>query len=237
MNTNNEKILKNPAARKIIHSLTPFTLLDYPDKIACILWFAGCNMRCSYCYNPDLVYGNAKIGYEEILSFLKKRVNLLDGVVLSGGECMLSKEIFSLVYEIKSMGYCIKIDTNGSKPGKLCNLIERGLIDYVALDFKAPASKMFAITKSFLYSEFLQSLRLLKNSNIAFEVRTTFHSDLLSSFDVKEMIKLLESEGYTGNYYLQAFRNGVETIGDPGYSTFDPEISTFSKNEIKLVVR
>ena len=86
---------------KPIYSITPFTLLDYPHKAACIIWFAGCNMRCLYCYNPDIVLGKGKLSFQEALNFLKTRINLLDGVVLSGGECTSHKNIKVLLQEIK----------------------------------------------------------------------------------------------------------------------------------------
>ena len=96
MNTNNADILQSPKCSKLIHSITPFTLLDFPNKTACIVWFAGCNMKCSYCYNPEVVFGKAKLSVEDLMVFLHKRIGLIDGIVLSGGECTLYKEIYPL---------------------------------------------------------------------------------------------------------------------------------------------
>ena len=200
MNTNNEYNLAKVNAAKSIYSITPFTLLDYPDKTACILWFAGCNMRCVYCYNPDIVLGKGKQTFFEALKFLKTRVNLLDGVVLSGGECTLHKNIINLIIEIKKMGLLVKIDTNGTAPKILEILIKEKLIDYVALDFKAPTEKFESITKSNLYSKFICSLKLLIDNNIPFEVRTTIHSSLLDQNDIQEMVDVLEKFNYKGVY-------------------------------------
>ena len=197
---------------KPIYSITPFTLLDYPHKTACILWFAGCNMRCLYCYNPDIVLGKGKLSFQEALKFLKTRVNLLDGVVLSGGECTLHKNIIDLILEIKKLGFLVKIDTNGTTPKTLDGLIKEKLIDYVALDFKAPTNKFESITKSNLYSEFFCSLKLLINNKVPFEVRTTLHSSLLDQNDIQKMIDVLEEFDYKDFYFIQKFMIDTETL-------------------------
>lgn len=202
----------NANAKKIIHSITPFTLLDYPDKTACILWFAGCNMKCSYCYNPEIVFGKGSYSIPEIISFLQKRKGLLDAVVFSGGECLLYKESIELMVLIKKMGFLIKVDTNGSKSERLQEALALGLIDFVALDFKSTEAKFKDITESNFYNHFLECLSILQVSETPFEVRTTIHSELLVEEDLKEMIQVLKSKNYFGNYYLQPFRNGVETL-------------------------
>lgn len=188
-------------------------MLDYPDKTACILWFAGCNMRCVYCYNPEIVFGKGKISLEESLNFLQSRKNLLDGVVLSGGECTSHKSIKDLLVEIKKMGFLVKIDTNGSNPVKLRNLIEEKLVDYIALDFKSTEEKFNLITKSDLFNEFNTTLEYLIRKNFPFEVRTTVHSELLAQSDINQMIQILHDKSYSGTYYLQYYRNDSETIG------------------------
>ncbi len=216
MNTNNEHTLENVNLdflnKKAIHSFTPFTLLDYPDKSACILWFAGCNMKCDYCYNPEIVFGKGSFYFSEIISFLKSRSNLLDAVVFSGGECLIHKDIIPFIKLVKSLGYLIKVDTNGSQPKVLEKLIEENLIDYVALDFKGPKEKFFAITKSDFYTQFLSCFQLLQASSIPFEIRTTYHSSLLNPEDIVAMQDVLLELGYDKNYYIQNFRNYQNTI-------------------------
>lgn len=211
-NINNEYISQSLSVNKPIYNITPFTLLDYPDKTACILWFAGCNMRCVYCYNPDIVFGKGKISIQETLEFLKTRRKLLDGVVLSGGECTSHKSIKPLLQEIKKLGFLVKIDTNGSNPDVLACLINANLVDYIALDFKAPTDKFNAITQSNLFLKFDKTLNLLINSKFPFEIRTTIHSELLSESDISAMVKITESKGYQGKYYFQYFVNDAETI-------------------------
>ena len=216
MNTNNEPTLENVNLdflnKKAIHSFTPFTLLDYPDKSACILWFAGCNMKCDYCYNPEIVFGKGAFYFSEIISFLKSRSNLLDAVVFSGGECLIHKDIIPFIKLVKSLGFLIKVDTNGSQPKVLEKLIEENLIDYVALDFKGPKEKFFAITKADFYTQFLSCFELLQASSIPFEVRTTYHSSLLNSEDIVAMQDVLLELGYDKNYFIQNFRNYQNTI-------------------------
>lgn len=213
-NINNANTLQSLDVVKPIYNITPFTLLDYPDRAACILWFAGCNMRCVYCYNPDIVFGKGKISFEETLNFLNKRKGLLDGVVLSGGECTSHKRIKDLLVKVKELGFLVKVDTNGSQPEKLKSFIEEKLIDYIALDFKATQNKYFEITKSNLFNEFSKSLKYLTEINFPFEVRTTVHSDLHSNIDIEQMIIFLEKIKYKGIYYLQYYRNDSETIGN-----------------------
>ena len=122
MNINNDYISQKEDHTKAIYSITPFTLLDYPNKTACVLWFAGCNMRCVYCYNPDIVLGRGKIDFNEVILFLQKRKLLLDGVVFSGGECTIHKGIELYLEKIKQMGFAVKIDTHGSSPSVIKKL-------------------------------------------------------------------------------------------------------------------
>ncbi|MHC0447996.1 anaerobic ribonucleoside-triphosphate reductase activating protein [Flavobacterium sp. 3-218] len=237
MNTNSVHISKKPLSSKGIFSLTPFTLLDYPHKTACIVWFAGCNMRCLYCYNPDIVLGKGKISFDDVLSFLKTRKGLLDGVVLSGGECTLHKKIIDFIKEIKAMGFAVKIDTNGSNPKILNSLIHDLLIDYVALDYKSLPHTFEKLTQSGLFSEFEESLELLIRSGIPFEVRTTFHSSLITENDFVKMIEYLEKQNFEGNYYVQHFMNNVPTLSKLDDSNKRIQLKDFSTPKIKVIFR
>ena len=194
-------------------------------------------MQCLYCYNPEIVFGKGTISFEKAHHFLKSRINLLDAVVFSGGECLLHKKSISFIAEVKKMGFLIKIDTNGSKPEVLEELIRKKLIDYLALDFKAMSANFEKITQSNLFIPFEKSLLLLLKSNVPFEVRTTVHSELLNKKDIQEMIKYLENLGYTGNYYIQYFVNGLQTIEKLGYSFKELEKENLSTEKIKVYFR
>ncbi|MCI4444175.1 MAG: anaerobic ribonucleoside-triphosphate reductase activating protein [Lentimicrobium sp.] len=237
MNTNNELISPKENVSKPIYSLTPFTLLDYPHKSACILWFAGCNMRCLYCYNPEIVLGKGSLSFEEILSFLHSRKNLLDAVVFSGGECVLHKNIIPLITEVKKMGFLVKIDTNGSSPNVIQKLLNLNEIDYIALDYKGPKSKFQSITQSDLYDSFEKTLDFILKAKISFEVRTTYHSDLLMEEDLREMVSFLESKNYVGNYYIQYFKNNVETLSRLDRSNNRIDCEKLSTPTIKIILR
>jgi len=220
-----------------IYSITPFTLLDYPGKTACILWFAGCNMRCTYCYNPDIVLGKGRISIAQALEFLWSRRGLLQGVVLSGGECTLHPAILPLAETAKQYGFEVKIDTNGSQPKVLETLITRNLVDYIALDFKALEYRYQAITQSALFPEFVESLLLLNRSKIPFEVRTTVHSELINLQDLQEMVRFLQEKAYHGTYYIQHYVNSVPVLGTLGWSLKKGNLSALSVYGIQVVER
>jgi len=237
VSTKKEHISDKSLNRKSIYSLTPFTLIDYPDKTSCVLWFAGCNMRCSYCYNPEIVLGKGKLSFYDIRDFLYSRRDLLDGVVLSGGECLLHDSVKDILIAIKEMKFLIKIDTNGSRPKILKQFINNQLIDYVSLDFKATKAKTFQITKADFYAEFVICLGILLKSDIQFEVRTTVHSALLDQNDIDEMVITLTELGYRGKYYIQHYRNESETIGNPGPSFINFNVKDCINQDIQIILR
>jgi len=194
-------------------------------------------MRCLYCYNPEIVLGKGHVSFDETLRFLLSRQNLLDAVVFSGGECLMHKNILTLIAQVKKMGFLVKIDTNGSSPLVIQQLIDKNLIDYIALDFKSPKSKFQAITQSDLYNSFEETLDLILTSKIPFEVRTTYHSDLLTENNISHMVAFLESKNYVGNYYIQYFKNNVETLSKLGYSNNKIDCNKFSTPTIQINLR
>lgn len=228
-------IKESSSLKKIIHNITSFTTVDYEDHLSCIIWFVRCNMRCQYCYNPDIV--NSKSGLytkEDVLEFLKKRVGLLDAVVLSGGEPTIHDlEVFCK--EIKLLGYKIKLDTNGSNPKQLEHLIKEQLVDYVAIDFKSLKEKFENITKSNFYEKFIKSLKILNVSKIEYEVRTTLHNDLLSVEDINIMQDILLKNGYKNSYFIQNFLE-VENIANIKSSKKSLDISKLS-DKLNIVFR
>lgn len=184
--------------------ITPLTFLDYPKKAACIFWYTGCNLRCPYCYNPELVLGRGG-GLDE-MAFLRERAGFLDAVVLSGGEASLNPDIVPLCRQIREMGYLVKIDTNGSNPKVIRELLEENLINYVALDHKMPSTRSWRLPGgNVLFDKFKETLRLLQIHCLPHEVRTTVHPGLLDEADILQMIREAHSLGYRNTYYLQFF--------------------------------
>ena len=199
-----------------IFSVTPFTMLDFPQRTACIVWFSGCNMRCSYCHNPQIVKGKGRGKVEDVVTFLKKRQGLLDGVVLSGGEASAYPGLPDFIKMAKNLGYAIKLDTNGLRPDIIKRFLSQGLLDYVALDYKAPPDKFKKVTGVEKFDFFAQTLDLLCGQTaVPFEVRTTVHTDLMDENDVTSIIDDLERRHYAGCYYVQNFRsdNDRPTLG------------------------
>lgn len=219
-----------------IYSITPFTMLDYPTKLACIVWFSGCNMRCIYCYNTEVVKSKGVIKNDELLGFLNSRVNKLEAVVFSGGECTLNKDFLYLSKEVKKRNFSLKIDTNGSNLKVLKEAISLNLIDYIALDFKALKENYFLVTNSNLYANFIQTLKFLIDLDFPFEVRTTIHADIFTENDISKMAEILEKFGYKGIYYLQNFLETGENFGllQNPTNNFDPKKI---KSNLKIELR
>ncbi|SDD33123.1 pyruvate formate lyase activating enzyme [Algoriphagus faecimaris] len=212
-------MLNNLEKGRPVYSISPFTLLDFPDRTACILWFAGCNMRCGYCYNPEIVLGKGRLSWIDALDFLQSRVNLLEGVVFSGGECTIHPQVVSFARAVKQLGFEVKIDTNGSRPDVIHSLIQEGLVDYIALDFKSLPIKFEMITKTRLFQRFEQSLDLGLRFDGRFEVRTTVHSGQFNEWDLNQMEDFLRKKGYDKTWYLQHFRDDKVILGDLGKSS------------------
>jgi len=191
-------------------------MLDFPDQTACVIWFTGCNMRCGYCHNPQIVKGKGRGTVEDVMKFLHKRLGLLDGVVLSGGEASSYPALGEFIQTIKALGYAIKLDTNGLRPDMIREFLEKGFLDYIALDYKAPSHKFKKITGVEKFEKFSETLDLLcHQSRIPFEVRTTVHTGLMNVGDIVEIINDLELRKYEGTYSIQNFRadNGRPTLG------------------------
>ena len=193
-------------------------------------------MRCPYCYNTPVVFGEGVISIQSALDFLTTRQNRLTGVVLSGGECTLYPYLKKLCQEIQKLGFKIKIDTNGTNPTLIKELIQDNLIDYIALDYKAPKERFEEITKNKNFSDFLDTLTYLIEADFAFEVRTTVHSSLLNEDDINLIIDNLSSLGYRGVYHLQNYLHVEDTIGKIEQQKKEIDISKL-KDKIPLNFR
>lgn len=202
----------------IIQGLQKLTVLDFPGQVACIIFTAGCSFRCPFCHNATLVKGEGDvISEEEIFSYLKKRQGILDGVVITGGEPTIQKDLKEFISKIKAMGYKVKLDTNGYHPKQLKELLDAGLLDYVAMDIKNSKEK-YALTTGIPnidISRIEESVELLKNGNVPYEFRTTTMAELHSTQDIVAIAEWLEG---ASKHYIQSFKDS----GDILNGTFTP---------------
>ena len=188
-------------------SINKLTLLDYPEKVACVLYTQACNFMCPYCHNWEtLINGEVEpINFEEILAFLKKRQGVLDGVVISGGEPTLMENLQEKVKKIKELGYLVKLDTNGSNPKMLKKLIDEGLIDYVAMDIKHSPNKYYDIivNKNIDMKDIKESVDILMENKIDYEFRITLIDEYHDIDSIYEIGKFLEG---SKKLFLQQYK-------------------------------
>lgn len=188
----------------LIGGFQKFSLIDYPGKPCAIIYTCGCNFRCPYCHNPELVLPEqyaAEIPVSTVIEFLKKRQGLLEAVSISGGEPTLHEDLAELIMLIKEMDYAVKLDTNGSKPKLIKELIEGRLLDYIAMDVKAPLvdyqkASGFDIPPGVLQ----ESIQIIMSSGLDYEFRTTVDRSLL---DEEDLTKIAETIRGARKYYLQ----------------------------------
>ena len=186
------------------------TLVDYPGKVAATIFTAGCNFRCPYCHNPELVLPELikeqpKITEKEILNFLKEHQKLLEGVCITGGEPTIQPDLINFIKKVKDLGFLVKLDTNGSRPGVLNSLIEGNLIDYVAMDIKAPKQKYDLFVEDEKIGENIdKSIELLKQDKVDYEFRTTLAPDILEEQDILAIADWIK---FAPRYFLQRFQN------------------------------
>lgn len=203
----------------IIGGLQKLTLIDYPGEIAAVVFTQGCNFKCHFCYNPMLVVPNytgsiqknhSLIKESDFFAFLKNRKNKLDAVVISGGEPTIHKDLPEFIKKIKKLGFKIKLDTNGTNPKMLKNIINNKLINYIAMDLKAPPEKYKKTTNSKNnLSNILESIKIIMTSNIDYEFRTTIVPKLLKHADIDKMGKTIKG---AKNWYLQKFKPDTNLI-------------------------
>ncbi len=206
-----------------IGGLMKLTLLDYPGVLACAVFLEGCNFRCPFCHNSDMVYSKSpdEITEDEFFEFLRKRQGVLEGVCVTGGEPLVSDEIFGFLERIKGMGYKVKLDTNGSFPERLKRIAEMKLCDYVAMDIKNSPEKysMTVGNKKITFDSVKDSVDFLKKSELPHEFRTTVVKDFHTKADVAEIAELL---GAAEKYFIQPFRDG-ESVIRQGLCEFETE--------------
>ena len=180
--------------------LIKFTLIDFPGNPAAIVFTQGCNFRCRYCHNPELVYPHLfteSMPEKEVMDFLQRRQGTLEGVVISGGEPTLQEDLVRFMADIKALGYKTKLDTNGTRPEVLRELIDKELVDFIAMDLKAPFEKYAAITGVEANSAVLQqSMDLIRNSGLDYQFRTTYDKEVLCDEDIAQLTQLAGNNHY-----------------------------------------
>jgi pyruvate formate lyase activating enzyme len=194
----------------LIGGLEKLSLSDFPGKLAAVVFTLGCNLRCGYCHNPGLVdpvQYPARIPVEDVLSFLSSRRGFLQGVVVSGGEPTIHAGLHGFLREVRSLGFSKKLDTNGTNPACLRELVSAGLLDYVALDVKAPSGSYARITGVDIDTSLVvESLRFLSICGVDHEVRTTYGDTILSNRELRDLAAGL---GSVRRFILQGFRSAV----------------------------
>lgn len=213
----------------IIGGLQKFSLLDYPGKISAIIFTRGCNFRCQFCYNPMLVWPEAKVGKiknispkkgeekghalitkDDLFRFLKKRTGKLEGVVITGGEPTLQKDLPKFIKNIKRLGFLVKLDTNGTNPKMLKKVIKEKLVDYIAMDIKGPKEKYEKITGIKTdFKNIKKSVKMIMKSKLPYEFRTTLVPGLLSKDDIKKTGEFIQG---ADKWYLQKFQSNKDLV-------------------------
>lgn len=183
------------------------TLLDFPGHVACTIFLGGCNFNCPYCHNSSLIRSNLAdevITKEELFDYLKRRKNILDGVAITGGEPLIHEEVVDLIKTIKDLGFKVKLDTNGSNPGKLKMLIDNNLVDYVAMDIKNTLDKYpLTIGCNTDIAKIKESINILINSNIEYEFRTTVVKDYHEIADFHKIGEMIKN---AKRYFIQSYK-------------------------------
>ncbi len=224
-----------------IKGMEKLSVIDYPGKTCCIIFIAGCNFRCPYCHNPDLIGDSESlpdVTEEEVISFVKSRGKWLDGVCVTGGEPCIHKGLPGFLRRLKSEGFLVKLDTNGTNPEMLEGLINEGLLDYIAMDIKAPPERYGEVAGADVdISRIKRSVEIIKSSGVEHEFRTTVLPRLIGKDDVKSIAGWLR--GCQG-YYIQGFR--PDNTLDKGFMKESPysdsaleELAKIARKEIKSV--
>ncbi len=217
-----------------IKGFIPITLLDYPGKIASMIFLSGCNFRCHFCYNKELVFDEKSlpaIEEKEIFNYLEKKKNWLDGVVITGGEPTVDSSLITLCQKIKKQGLAIQIQTNGTNPEMLEKLIKNKLVDFVAMDLKGPLPKYHQIVNCQVdIFKIRESIELiLKNPQIEAEFRTTIVPGLINQKDILEIIKMIKKTSRP--YFIQQFQN--EKTLDPKFRLQKP----YESKELEKILK
>lgn len=215
----------------VIHGIQKLTLVDYPGHPAAILFTGDCNFRCPFCQNAPLVLSSSSepvIAEDEIFSFLKKRKGMLEGVVVTGGEPTLQKDLIPFLGRLKTLGYLVKLDTNGYRPEVLKSAVESGYVDYVAMDIKTSLDEypVVAGIKDLDVSRIERSVELLKSGAVDYEFRTTVVEPLHHKENFEKIGELLKG---CRRYYLQSFVDSGNIIGKNCFPPSQEQLKNYLK--------
>lgn len=222
----------------IIKGLQKLTLLDYPGKMACTVFTAGCNFRCPFCHNASLVTNidEERISEEEFFSFLQKRQGIIEGVCVTGGEPTLQPDLKEFLKKIKDLGYSVKLDTNGYRPEVLKDIVNSGLVDYVAMDIKNSQAK-YALTcglDNLDIAKINESVQFLMSGAVDYEFRTTVVKELHTEDDIQDIVSWIQG---AKKYFLQGFIDSGDLICT-GYSGYDKtelqKLLNIAKNDLSV---
>ncbi len=210
-----------------IQGIQKLTLLDFPGRVACTVFTVGCNLRCPFCHNSPLITAaDGEMTAEEVLAFLKKRTGILDGVCITGGEPLLQSDIGGFMRDIRSLGYAVKLDTNGTLSDRLERLLSDGLVDYVAMDVKSSLESYDKLCGVNVKTEnILRSIGLIKKSGVAHEFRTTAVRTLHDPHDFVSIAELIGDD----RYFIQCFTDSGNVLTEG--------CEPFSKSELEDILR
>ncbi len=197
-----------------IHGFNKTTLLDYPKHLACTVFLSGCNYRCPFCHNASLVINDGLddvISEDDFFNHLKKRINVIEGVCITGGEPTIYKDLPEFIYGIKELGFKVKLDTNGNNPKMIYYLLDNGLLDYIAMDIKNAKNKYDCSIgiKDFDITNVCETVKIIMNSDIEYEFRTTVVKELHTKQDFINIGHWLKG---ARAYYLQPFKDSDNVI-------------------------
>jgi pyruvate formate lyase activating enzyme len=220
-----------------IKGFVDISLVDWDEKVSSTIFLANCNMRCPFCYNAALVLHPEKlrtIPFEEIAEYLERNREWLDGVVITGGEPTIHSDLPNLCEKIKKLGFAVKIDTNGTNPTLIRELINKKLVDYIALDIKAPLEQdkyysTIGINTPNLLNKISETISILQTSQIDYEFRTTLVPTIHKEKDIEEICQRIRN---CKKYVLQNYKTDVETV-NPSFSSLKP----FSQEELKTFLK
>jgi len=217
----------------IFKGIQKTSFIDYPDRPSTVIFTGGCNFRCSYCHNSELIYNHGEdITENKVINFLEKRAKYIDAITISGGEPTLHKDLPSFIKKVKNKNFIIKLDTNGTNPEMLKYLLENKLIDYIAMDIKAPLKKYECVTKCTVNIENIKkSIKIIINSNINYEFRTTAYKKLLNINDFNAISNDIKG---ANKYIIQNFRDSDYVLDGKGiFNSFKKDELNNIKNSIK----